>query len=380
MEFGEDLFGCSPRPIRTIHEVSTVKRTRRYTAPIAMLLAAAVAYIPTGADASPSPQSRPRGHRIANLGAFIPLQSNGIYTTPAGMLDEAQALNVHVLRAEQDITKSVTQQRLDFAAAPAGIKTVLTIRDNPVPGPLNHPTVYPPHTQQELDTFESDLRTSIMASPPALIVVENEEVGSPFVSGPEADYIGELQSALKVGHEFGIPVANGGIVSTVAVLLTWHDLFRQKNHVKADDYAMRAFPGTVSPLLQAMLDSNDGTLPLSSPWRDDFDRGQQLIADYAKQSDLDFVNFHWYVDDAKALKQTVKYLRSATGHEVISHETGQHNTDPAVVTSRLKTFDQLHVPWVIWFDADGMPAYGLHDMHMPGTLFANGVAFATSKH
>ena len=195
------------------------------------------------------------------------------------------------------------------------------------------------------------------------------------------DNFADIASNLReIGYALGLDTEAEGLVTTMNATLA--DLARDRARRSGWRLLLWSDGYTAGrdTLFQAMLDSTDGTLPLSSPWKDDFDRGQQLIADYAKQSDLDFVNFHWYVDDAKALKQTVKYLRSATGHEVISHETGQHNTDPVVVTSRLKTFDQLHVPWVIWFDADGIAAFGLHDVDTPGTLRPNGTAFATSKH
>jgi hypothetical protein len=61
---------------------------------------------------------------------------------------------------------------------------------------------------------------------------------------------------------------------------------------------------------------------------------------------------------------------------VVTTEIGQQNTTPSVVTGHLgKLVQALHLPIVIWFDADGIPALGLHDS--PGVLRPNGTAFKT---
>lgn len=74
---------------------------------------------------------------------------------------------------------------------------------------------------------------------------------------------------------------------------------------------------------------------------------------------MDYVNFHWYREDDRALEEVVDYLRRASGKPVVTTEIGQHNTDPGLVTQHLTTvIDELHLPLVLWFDADGEPAKG----------------------
>ena len=47
------------------------------------------------------------------------------------------------------------------------------------------------------------------------------------------------------------------------------------------------------------------------------------------------------------------------------------------MTSSLRLLeDELHLPWIIWFDADGVPADGLHESGRPRSLRPNGAAFA----
>lgn len=304
-------------------------------------------------------------------GAFIPRLANGtIRTTSAEMVIEGKALGVEVLRTEQDITAPVASQRKTFDDA--GLQTLLTIRNDPHLGESGKPTVFPPHTPEDLATFRANLKASLQANPPCLVAVENEEVGSPFVSGSASDYVAELKAAIAVAHPLGIPVTNGGIVSTVSALLTWQDLSQHTGKPAADDFARRAFVRpTQQKLLSNVLASTDGTLP-PGPSADNLAKGKELVAAY-RALPLDYVNFHWYIDNDRALTQTVNYLKKATGHPVITHEIGQYNVDPAVVTGHLRTLARLGTPIVIWFDADGDPALGLHNA--PGVLRSNGDAY-----
>ncbi len=83
---------------------------------------------------------------------------------------------------------------------------------------------------------------------------------------------------------------------------------------------------------------------------------------------LDFVNFHWYGDDGPALKESVAYLRRATAEPVITTEIGQYPIDAGQVTTDLKVaVDDLRMPYVIWFDYDGIPAHGLHSARPTAT-------------
>jgi hypothetical protein len=310
-----------------------------------------------------------------SVGAFVPRLANiTIRTSAAGMVTEAQALHATIMRTEQDITAPTTvPERAAFDRA--GIATLLTIRDNPQPGPLGKPTVVPPHTPETLDAFRTDLARTLDADRPAVVAVENEEVGSPFVSGTASDYLAELAAAIDVAHARNIPVTNGGLVSSVAALLTWEDLARHQGKAAADDFARRAFSrANQRKLLTNLLASTDGTIP-PGPSADNLAKAHELVAGYAALP-LDYVNFHWYIDDDEALRQTVVYLRAATGHPVITHEIGQYTQDPNVVTGHLATLAELKVPIVIWFDADGDPAVGLHDA--PGVLRDTGIAFAAS--
>lgn len=307
---------------------------------------------------------------IKAYGSFTPRVANGVRTTPAQIATEGRRLHDDVLRAEQNLAGPTAPERKLFADS--GIQTLLTIRNDPQPGPKGKPTVYPAHTTEDLATFKTNLKTALKSGKQCLVAVENEEVGSPFVSGTASDYIAELKATLDVAHPMGIPVTNGGIVSGVSALLTWQDLFVHTSKAAADDYATRAFArSSQAQLRKTLLASKDGTLPEGTA-ADNLAKGRQLVAAY-KSLPLDYVNFHWYIDDDQALAQTYCYFKRVTGHPVITHEIGQFDTDPAIVTGHLETLDRLGMPIVIWFDADGSNAFGLHDA--PGVLRDNGKAF-----
>jgi hypothetical protein len=316
----------------------------------------------------PADRLRPTGR----LGIFVPRIANGtIRSTPAQIIAEAGALAVGTVRAEQDITNPLADDVAAFTAA--GLDVVLTLRNGPQLAETGKPTVYPPHTTEELAVFRANLDRILGATSPILLAVENEEVGSPFVSGTAGDYLAELAAAIEVGHAHGVPVTNGGIVSGIAAVLTWQDIFATQSKVAADDFARRAFPRPIEThTLTTLLASPDGALP-PGELTDRVAKGRELIDAYATLP-LDYVNFHWYIDDDAALVQTVEYLRRATGKPVITHEIGQYTIDPAVVTGHLDTLARLGMPFVIWFDADGVPAFGLHDA--PAVLRPTGAAFA----
>ena len=312
--------------------------------------------------------------RIGRLGIFVPRLTNGtIRTTTGEIVAEAAALGVGTVRVEQDITRPVGDDLAAFTAS--GLDIVLTLRNGPQLGEKGKPTVFPPHTPEDLAVFRLNLGRTLDASSPALLAVENEEVGSPFVSGTASDYIAELSAAIDIGHAHGVPVTNGGIVSGIAAVLTWQDLFDTQSKTAADDFARRAFPRPIeSRTLSTLLSSADGSLP-PGELTDRVSKAHELVDAYAKMP-LDFVNFHWYIDDDEALAQTVAYLQRATGHPAITHEIGQFSMDPAVVTGHLATLAKLGVKFVIWFDADGDPAIGLHDA--PTVLRPTGAALKSA--
>lgn len=302
------------------------------------------------------------------LGIFVPRLTNAtIRTSAEGLIREAAALGVRTVRVEQDVTAPLAASTPALQAA--GLDLVLTSRYNPAPGPAGRPTVYPPTSPDDLARYATQLATVLDQVRPVVLAVENEEVGSPFVSGTAEAYLAELRVSVDVAHAAGIPVVNGGITSATAALLTWQDL-HARDDAAADDFARRAFRNQRDLRDELLAEPFKGLR--SAARRAAMAKGAALLAGY-RELDLDAVNFHWYGDDPEALRQVITFLRAATGREVVSHETGQYSSSPAVLRANLAVFDEMRVPLVIWFDADGDPAVGLHDE--PGVLRPNGIAF-----
>lgn len=102
------------------------------------------------------------------------------------------------------------------------------------------------------------------------------------------------------------------------------------------------------------------------------------------QIPLDYVNFHWYTpdepnttsySDEQALNDTIDAFSELTGLPVVTNEIGQHGTDVAAVTATLDVLAAQRIAVAIWFDADGLPAHGLFEPTMPGSLRPSGLAF-----
>jgi hypothetical protein len=334
---------------------------------ILVLLCVSIAGVATaGASVADTSKAKP-----SHVGIFMPrLGGNGtIRNSPDDMIREARALGVTTLRVEQDITQPASAQVKTLRDA--GFTLVLTSRNNPNLGPKAKATVFPPHNEAELAAYRENLGRTLDEIQPALLAVENEEVGSAYVSGTTEAYVAELRASISVGHAHHVPVTNGGITSTTAALLTWQDMVRAGDQDRADKFARRAFadarfPGLLDALLARPFMPNPKLAELMQ-------HGSELVDAY-RSLPMDFVNFHWYGSDATVLRQVVEYLQRATHHPAVTHEIGQYEADPQVVVDDLKVLDALHVAWVIWFDADGMPAVGLHDQ--PGVVRPNGQAFA----
>lgn len=74
------------------------------------------------------------------------------------------------------------------------------------------------------------------------------------------------------------------------------------------------------------------------------------------------------------MRQSVDYLRRATGHQVMTNEIGQFDRSPATVYGLLYKTANLQSPCVIWFGRDGSGgAQGL--VNADGSVRPNGAAF-----
>jgi hypothetical protein len=294
----------------------------------------------------------------------------------ADVVTEARALGIRAVRYSQDAASPTL--RGGFAAFHAvGLRLVTTANyQQGAPDPSGHRPVHPPVMPAELALWQRRLGALLDATgPTALLQVGNEEIAPIFFAGTMSQYVAQLNAAVPVAHARNVKVTNGGLTSDPVALLTWRDLERRGLGARADRFAARVFSTPAQAWILRDLRARPfqglSRPQLQAAW----DRAEQLIRAF-RASRMDYVNFHWYHDDSRTLAAVVHYLQRATGKLAVTTEIGQHNTEPGVVRTHLRaTVSQLHLPFVVWFDADGIPAFGLHDA--PGRPRPNGEAFRT---
>ena len=348
---------------------------RRFRLPAALTVASLLvvtaglaACVPGPCGSSPCAPGPP-----SQVGIFIPLFTG--VTDANDVVAEANALGVHTARASQDVTASGVRPAFATFAA-KGLKTVLTALNHPVPDGTGHNPVAPPVTPEELATYRTQLGAKLDAvAAPSVVQVENEENAAEFFSGTMTQYRAELDAAIEVAHARGVTVTDGAITSNPLAMLVWKDYKDRGLDVEADNFAARAFKDPADAWILRDLRKVPFTGLSRQNLQIAWDKATELVPLLAT-SNVDFVNFHWYIDDDQALKEAVDYLRRATAKPVVTTEIGQYNTTPSVVTGHLgKMVEALHLPLVIWFDFDGQPALGLHDTATPGVPRPNGAAF-----
>ena len=257
-----------------------------------------------------------------------------------------------------------TCQQCDLALE-MGVKLLLTVRNNG--GGMGNPTSPP----TDLAAYQQVLGEILDTYPPEVLVVENEENSSIFYTGTPSDYAIELKAACAVAHSKGIKCANGGIVSSLTILLTWEDLMKRGDANAACDFAKRAF--TIKPQEADVLCNTKSLDSAQRRVTDQLQKGNELL-DVYRAADTDYMNFHWYGTDPQALEEAVNFLEQAVGKPVMTNEMGQQNSaDPNVIAPMLQKAYDLGLSYIVWYSVDAPQAKALQDEN--GTLRPNGEAF-----
>lgn len=332
-----------------------------------MVLSLALCGVPQTAQARPV---TPAG---TTLGILTPAKIGSVGASD--IIAEARALGIHTVRASQDLTNTTLLPRFT-AFRNAGMDVVFSAVYQKQADGTGHSPAHPPATPDEIALYKQRLGTvldQLHAGPIAAMQVENEENSTQFFAGTMPQYVNELNAAVEVAHARGVKVTNGGITFKPAALLAWRDLKDRGREDQADDFARRVFTaradrGTLTDLLaKPFAGLRNQTLQAA------YDRAKSLIPAFAASA-MDYVNFHWYGDNSRAFKQVARYLKRATHKPAVTTEIGQYTTDAAVTLHHLTAaVNALRMPLVVWFDADGIPALGLHDA--PGQLRSNGAIF-----
>jgi len=342
----------------------------------AVLAAGAVAVGLSACNPTPTPTPR--------VGTFIPNLVNGeIHYTDQEIITEDKALGVNVERVAQVVGKPLSSAVGTFKAA--GIDSQLTAKAGQVLDTDAERAAY----GRDLDALLSEYHTPLLS-------IENEETVDQFYAGTPDEYLSELRIATKVAKAHHVTVTDGGIPWPIVSLVTWDHVRTTKGTATADAFLKTVFREPTWAWIVRDLGGVSKTDPdpyghlgrpeMAQSWRD----AHYLLTKFGTDPGdvpIDYVNFHWYVPDevggyrttgytdAQALRDAVAAIQALTdGKQVVSNEVGQRGTTPEAVVGTLHVLVyEVKAPFVIWFDADGIPARALHDA--PGDLRTNGIAF-----
>ncbi len=262
-----------------------------------------------------------------------------------------------------------------------------------------------------------DSLTSNGRKPPAVVVVENEEVNKLYyVIDKTSDwdkYIAMLQTTTTLCHAKGIKVANGGITARQTTFVTWNWL---KNTMKFNGVAKSFAKNSMPPTLYYGL-YKDGRPDDVKPTGEGYVLEQAAMTNYFLQKyneiGIDYVNFHWYEpvstrgwDETKnggspwvrwgisqndtstgVLSRVLKFYNSTSTAQIISNEIGQVTYSECLTNNMMTQINKLAKdaakPFSIasWYDGDGINEYdarALHNTYVSDPLYTmrtNGIAF-----
>ncbi len=302
---------------------------------------------------APTPTSKPS--KKNPFGIFLnPLQFDA-----STRIQLATELGAHYLRSWPLLLQSWDGSCFDDceAVAGAGLKYYLTIRNSP-----ELKTAATPVT--DLNAYKQQVAQAIEVFKPAIIAVENEENAPGFFSGTADQYLAELQAACEVAHQMHVLCTNGGLTGDGTTYLAYKHLLDLGQTEEAQAYAQNAFADYQlrrfnSPDFPAFFDQVSAHLaPLAQGY---------------KAAGADFMNFHWYSDNASALADTVKNIQEATGLSAVSNEFATNSTDPQPIGQLMQTALDLHLQYVIWYSSDARIARAL--LEPQGQLRPTGQAF-----
>jgi hypothetical protein len=238
----------------------------------------------------------------------------------------------------------------------AGLQFVLTIRNtsnilSPA-GPLSDTAGYKKTVGQVIDAYK-----------PALVVAENEENTPHYFTGSPQQYLDELKVLCEVAHSKGVKCTNGGLLGeSVAWVLYFHYLDSGQTDT-AQAYAQRAF----AQFQLAKL--NQGG---EAEGRHVADLTMSFLKGY-KAAGADYVNFHWYVSNGDAMKETAQYLEQLTGLPAVTNEMGQRDLDTSSTESLLNGVIAAKLPIAVWFSSDSRLSKAFVDSN--GSLRPTGEVF-----
>lgn len=339
------------------------------------------------------------------LGASDPLQQNIL--TPANKIALALDYGVRFIRTELTKDEWETSRSGFFYTytnfVNNGFRIVLNITWEeptpsegsfiPVPFPSdadNPSSPYYKFVQEVIDSLTSNGRT-----PPAVVVVENEEPNKNYHvlvdTNDSRKYLLMVNAVTSICHAKGIKVANGGLTLRGLTFATWDWLKNVKGRAtEAQIFAKNSMPPSAYYTLYPPRPANIKSIGILNI------NNQIAMINYFtsnyKTSDLDYINFHWYepaivrgwIDlnnggsawsqgiskndtSAGAMDNVLKYLTSIKGtRKIISNEIGQLTQSDCLtrkIMNKVAARPYNAFEMALWYDGDGDNEYEPKALH-----------------
>jgi hypothetical protein len=221
----------------------------------------------------------------------------------------------------------------------SGLLCAMTVNNRPV----QDVTYFP--TGPALTAFIVTLDSLLDIRKPDILFIENEEGKAEYHKGNVTDYLAELNAAVTVAHDHGVPIGNGG--TTQGVVFALRKWYRDRGRL--DSIAWINDAASLNP------NENASYAQQQLGWY------LPLLAGFAT-SQMDYVNFHWYepprtdttpVVTSKIVPPLINFLRVTTGHPVVTNEAGGRNSSTPLLIEMFDEIKNAGCPWIIYFDGTG---------------------------
>jgi hypothetical protein len=320
----------------------------------------------------------------------------GIMTGKSGSLQSAlqrakelgvSSLELPTVRVDRWMKSGPVLQDTE-ALENSGLKVILTIRSHDVyESGRGGISTTPP---LDIEAYRNAVGQILDAYKPQLLLVEDEEdIRESYKDGVKAGVWGTIEDksdsakayqekldvACEVAHSRGVKCANGGLTSEAAALLTWMGYLEHGDIKQACDFARRAFYSRNKPRAGEQYCKVNSINEAPLKVRNRIDHIEKRLLQVCRDGKNDYTNFHWYIHDPEALKETAAYLRRATGKPAMISEIGQRKWDasPDNVQPLMQAVVEAGLPYALWSAADTEDAGGFFKQN--GQLRLNGIRF-----
>jgi hypothetical protein len=227
-----------------------------------------------------------------------------------------------------------------------GLRVALTFNHK-----RNQTLPYFPRGTTEINFYASKLDSLLkLPDKPDVVSINNEEGHREYWKGTPYDYLIWFEACVKVAHNNGVPISNGGI--THGIVYSLRKWYADRGLQDSVDFVNEKFllGGSTTSYIQEQLD-----------WY------EPLLAGFAA-SEMDYVNLHWYEyprqqtqlnETSKLLPLLINMIRVRTGKDVLTTETGTHNYHIPLLWEMFNEWRASGCRYVIYFAGEKSEAGGL---------------------